>query len=474
MDRQELMKGCRLGDMAVIRSSFADTLLNTQEEGTGWTPLYCAGVFGHSEAVLHLLEKGADPNIPSVHGDTLLHYAVDSGQYKVAGYLLEAGASPNCQNSDGDSPLHHAASKGDARLIRLLCKYHSDPSIANSQGKTPLHYAVAENHVNAARALVQSGGSAYIEDSQRVKPIDICRSQEMASALSGQFESRKSTPSTHFLNASPDLRDDASYGQPTTSPRSSSLSNPSPVPDLSELKLIEEKIRKLEEMNRKIRETIKESTWTAQEGRTALATKDDGRLLGWLAGLRLESIYPTLVEAGFDDFAQIVTQMKSDLPLTEDLLQSLGVSKQGHRALFLAALEREIAGPVPFSFRPSKRRAFQCCQVQAPAPSILSFPSLQGWLESLGLAALTGQFEDAGYSEVEQLLFLMHTKHALSDAVLKEAVGVEKVGHRHRLLCRLKEDAQHFDPRVWPGLITYPTALRNSRAEERRSSCLLM
>lgn len=476
MDKQELMKGCRLGDMSVIRSSLTDTLVNTQEDGTGWTPLYCAGVFGHSEAVLYLLEKGADPNIPSVHGDTLLHYAVDSGQYKIAGYLLEAGASPNCQSSEGDTPLHHAACRGDARMIRQLCKHHADPSITNSQGRTPLHCAVADNHVNAARALVQNGASAYIEDAQRVKPIDICRSQDMASALSGQFESRKSTPSTHFHNASPDLRDDASYGQPTTSPRSSSLSNHSPVPDLSELKLIEEKIRKLEDMNRKIRETIRESSWMAQEGRgrAGPVTKDDGKLFGWLASLRLESIYPTLVEAGFDDFAQIITQMKSDLPLTEDLLESLGISKQGHRAIFLAALEREIAAPAPFSLRPTKRRPFQCCQLPAPAPSVLSFPSLQGWLDSLCLGILCGQFEDAGYTEVEQMLFLMHTKHALSDKVLREAVGVEKVGHRHRLLCKLKEDAQLFDPRIWPALITSPTGLRNSRAEERRSSCLLM
>ena len=84
--------------MSLIRSAVSETVLNEKEEGTGWTPLYCAGVFGHSDAVLYLLEKGADPNVQSVRGDTLLHYAVDSGQYRIAAYVLEASANPNCQN----------------------------------------------------------------------------------------------------------------------------------------------------------------------------------------------------------------------------------------------------------------------------------------------------------------------------------------------------------------------------------------
>ena len=469
------MKGCRLGDLALIRSALTNTLINEQEEGTGWTPVYCAGVFGHSEAVLYLLESGADPNIPSVHGDTLLHYAVDSGQMRVATYLLDAGANPNCQNSEGDTPLHHAASRGDSRLIRLLFRHHCDPSLLNNQGRTALHCAVADNHIGAARVLVQNGASVYVEDAQRVKPVDLCRSQEMASALAGVYESRKSTPSTNFLNPSPDPRDDGSYG---ASPRSSSLSNPSPLPDLTELRQIEDKIRKLEEMNRKMRETIRESTWMSPENRrnrVEIMGKDEGKLLKWLATMRLESIYPILIEAGFDDFTQIVTQMKSDLPLTEELLESLGMNKQGQRVLFLAALEREIAaGSNGVYVNVTRKRGFQCCQGPGMAPTVLSFPTLQAWLNGLGLGSLSLPFEDAGYTEVEQLLFLMHSKYPVTDSVLREAVGVEKVGHRHRIMCKLKEDAQHFDPRLWPTLIGYPTGLRGAKAEERRSSCQVM
>ena len=335
--------------------------------------------------------------------------------------------------------------------------------------------------------LIQNGASPLVEDlvvstQQHIRPLDLCKSQDMVSSLTSPLQSRKSTPSTNFLNPSPDPRDE--IGPATTSPRSSTLSNHSPLPELAEFRQIEEKIKRLEDLNKKIRETIRTSTNAlipespVRHGRRTTtpdtAMRDDGRFLSWLAGLRLEAIYPNLVEAGFDDLGQLVTQMKSDLPLTDDLLESLSIEKQGHRAVFLAALERECVSPmVAAPAIKGKRRSLYCCQAPAPAPTMFNYPSLQVWLEALGLGHLSGLFEDAGYTEVEQMLLLMHSQYQVTDAVLKHAVGIEKVGHRHRILCKLREDAQHFDPKSWPTYINYPYALRHSR-EERHSSCALM
>jgi len=97
MELQNVMKSCRLGDAAAL--SHADpACLNLREEETDWTPLYCAGVFGHVEAVKLLLAKGADPDVVCSRGDTLLHYAMSSAQHKVALRLLEAGAAPSLGN----------------------------------------------------------------------------------------------------------------------------------------------------------------------------------------------------------------------------------------------------------------------------------------------------------------------------------------------------------------------------------------
>ena len=239
------------------------------------------------------------------------------------------------------------------------------------------------------------------------------------------------------------------------------MSNPSPLPDLLEFRSLEEKIKRLESINKKIRETLRtsvsspESSLRTNPRPARLSTpdtilRDDGRFLSWLAALRLESMYPALVDGGFDDLGQVCVQMRSGMPLTEELLEMVGVEKQGWRVVFLAALEREVLRTAQKPQPTSKRSKGQCCHSPTPTPSVLSFPSLPLWLDRLGLGYLLPHFEAAGYLEVEQLLFLMHSRYPVTDTVLQNNVGVEKVGHRHRILCKLREDAENFDVDNWP------------------------
>ena len=43
---------------------------------------------------------------------------------------------------------------------------------------------------------------------------------------------------------------------------------------------------------------------------------------------------------------------------------------------------------------------------------------------------------------MEQLLFLMHTNYPITDDVLKK-IGVHKIGHRQRILLKLKEESKN-------------------------------
>ncbi len=55
-------------------------------------------------------------------------------------YLLEKGADPNLQDIHGNTPLWTAIfnSKHQKGVIKILLQYGADPAIVNKYGKTPL------------------------------------------------------------------------------------------------------------------------------------------------------------------------------------------------------------------------------------------------------------------------------------------------------------------------------------------------
>lgn len=139
--------------------------------------------------------------------------------------------------------------------------------------------------------------------------------------------------------------------------------------------------------------------------------------------------------------------MNSPCPITDHLLQQIGIHKSGHRRRLLASLEEENM-PVR-TIRPLARREnhslFKCCVTPTPAnQDFLNFPDLQSWLKDLSLQEYYGNFLNSGYDELESMLGLMHTAYEIDDNVL-EAIGLKKPGHRHRVIAKLKEDSVHIE-----------------------------
>jgi ankyrin repeat protein len=91
------------------------------------TPLIAAIAHDHLAVALHLVEQGADPNLPDLdNGWTpLIWTALRSswmGQKNLplARALLKAGADVNLAGTDGITPLMWAASRAGVQFVRLL------------------------------------------------------------------------------------------------------------------------------------------------------------------------------------------------------------------------------------------------------------------------------------------------------------------------------------------------------------------
>jgi ankyrin repeat protein len=126
--------------------------------GIGSTPLLRAAKAGDIPAIKWLLEKGADPNFPTITGHTPLMAAAglgsrdtDSrGQFKTEAdalesvkLLLAAGAQINSvEDTRGQRPIHGAAFWGWNSVVQYLADHGAKVDAKDKKGQTPIDSAM--------------------------------------------------------------------------------------------------------------------------------------------------------------------------------------------------------------------------------------------------------------------------------------------------------------------------------------------
>lgn len=101
----------------------APSSLINQANIEGETPLHWAARCGSIENVKALVASGADPKIKDKQGNSVLHFAVESGNRDLVKYMLIKNlCGVNERNSDGNSPLAVACNEEEFKLITVLVK----------------------------------------------------------------------------------------------------------------------------------------------------------------------------------------------------------------------------------------------------------------------------------------------------------------------------------------------------------------
>jgi ankyrin repeat protein len=91
------------------------------------------------------------------HGNTPLHYAIESGDIGLVRLLIEQGADVNAVNKEGVTPLIKAAQFGQTEIVKFLHEHGADVNRANSKGETALFKAAEGNHIETVQYLLQAG-----------------------------------------------------------------------------------------------------------------------------------------------------------------------------------------------------------------------------------------------------------------------------------------------------------------------------
>jgi ankyrin repeat protein len=121
---------------------------------TGQTPFLTAALAGDVTVMRLLLEKGADPKIPTFEGTTALmaaagvNWVFDQTFDEGPAALLEAvklcydlGLDVNAVNSMGLTAMHGAANRGSDDIIKFLVEKGARVDVKDKEGRTPLTWA---------------------------------------------------------------------------------------------------------------------------------------------------------------------------------------------------------------------------------------------------------------------------------------------------------------------------------------------
>ncbi|VEN64743.1 unnamed protein product, partial [Callosobruchus maculatus] len=118
-----------------------------------------ANILTRTSVVLESPEK--DISRLDRHGQSVLHYAVNSGNVEMVEYLLATmGKQLSLDQNDicSFSPLHTAAANGHTEMVNWLIKKGANiNSVGGRHRQSALHIAARSGHLGVMKALVDSG-----------------------------------------------------------------------------------------------------------------------------------------------------------------------------------------------------------------------------------------------------------------------------------------------------------------------------
>lgn len=111
-------------------------------KGSGLIHAACSVQGPSIKVIQYLIDRGLPVNTVDKYGNTPLHLACASHNFKAIELLLSHSADVNTKNSNGETPLVYSAKSGQfhLKLYRLLKEYNVDLSITDSESKALFDY----------------------------------------------------------------------------------------------------------------------------------------------------------------------------------------------------------------------------------------------------------------------------------------------------------------------------------------------
>ena len=159
-------------------------------------------------------------------------------------------------------------------------------------------------------------------------------------------------------------------------------------------------------------------------------------LIKFISEINLPQRYSEiLIENGFDDLAVLTNQMKKGLALSYQNLKDIGINNPGDRAKILIHLE-EISQNFDF--------VLENDVIYSNTIPEEKTGSLYYFLLKLNLEEYFNNFIENGYNNAELLFIQMASKNPVTEDIIKNDLGIEKIGHLQRIMISLKEESKKY------------------------------
>ena len=202
--------------------------------------------------------------------------------------------------------------------------------------------------------------------------------------------------------------------------------------------------------------------WINKPDENNLTLKSSKLLKEFLHQINMEKYLDILAINGFDDINLILEQSKNGGSSIQDSeLKEAGITLPGDRAKILIRIQ-ELSNN--FSF-PIPKEVYHKIEDINKIENDENIQKLKKWLENLKVDDYLINFLYSGYHSIELLLMQMISYNPLTTEVLKEEIGIDKIGYRSRIINKLKDEAKIFSLQLTNKVIII------NKGEEKTNNC---
>jgi len=413
-------------------------LINTEDENSETFLSYA--IKRNNINIINLLLTSPILNITyqnELTGNTYLHLAVLQQNIKLIKELLNKNINIDTQNNDGNTALHLAYYINNIKIVKLLIENNIDFGIKNKKGLIAEEIDPIENVNNIAGFDINSnsGETTKYKSSLKTKKD---RKKLLSNGLDYLCEDKSILDKKENIYIDKFDIDDK---------------------NLNTIYNDEEYEKDFIEINN----DFNLSTINSQNNCAKIEKEikcDNKPLYEFLSQINMQKYYDNLNNNGFEYINMIIDDIKLGNYLTDEQLKSIGISIPGDRAKILIRLEEKAN---LFDFNVSKN-VYYCLNNLEKIKLDINIIKLNNWLKDIKLEQYLKNFIDNGYYSLELLLMQSLSKNPLNNDILKNELNIEKLGHRTRILNKLKEESKNYFNNLKNSSVTF-------HAEENSKIC---